>query len=75
MKFWKKTYRCGIVLWCAMKHASVIILLFLLWMKANTAEFWKSKVWLVKTLWEIKEFVVLPVLKSFYVHRFIHTKD
>ena len=57
----KKPRRCG----NCMEHASIILLLFLLWMKANTAEFWKSKVCLVKMLWETKEFVVLPVLKSF----------
>ena len=47
-----------------MEHAS-IILLFFSWMKANIAELWKSKVGLVKILCETKEFVVLPVLKSF----------
>ena len=40
---------------------------FLSWMKANMAEFWKSKVWLVKMLWETKEFVVLLVIKSFFM--------
>ena len=45
-----------------MEQGSIIIL-FLSWMKANMAEFWKSKVWLVKT----KDFVMLLVLESFFI--------
>ena len=58
----KKTCRWGIVLWYAMENASIILRLFLSSMKTNMSEFWKSKVWLVKILWEIKEFVVLSML-------------
>ena len=62
-----KPCRCGIGLWYAMEHASVILCLFLSWMKLNVAEFRKSREWLVKILRETKEFVVTPVLKSFFM--------
>ena len=61
----KKLCLCDIVLWYVIERALIILRLFLSRIKANRAAFWKSKVWLVIIFWEIKEFVVLPVVKSF----------
>ena len=51
----KNPCRFGTVLRYAMEHVTIILRLSLSWMKVNMAEFWKSKVWLFKILWETKK--------------------
>ncbi len=53
-----------------MRDSSYLIICFietvrqLLWIKVNMAEFWKSKVWLVKILWETKEFCLVSLFNG-----------